>query len=500
MKRILVTFIASICYTCIYAQSSTSGHCGNDLKWEFDGQTLTLTNTSGKELVATMYDYNMDEPAPWQKKGLKIRKVHVGRGIANIGSCAFADSKELSEVVFDGMDLRTIGWGAFMDCKRLRTISLPIRLQLIETIAFANCFALNSLTIPDQCRVEDQAFASCNNLQTIAISPNAILGHYVFAGETEVDGQIRHTLYSGEIRRLPAYINSSNCREFGLSKTSVEKCIGSGGASAINYDYVTSYVDTIIPEGWASRNETYALIIGNQNYRFVPDVPYAIHDARVFAQYCQKTLGLPSQNIHICEDATKQLILEDELEWVKKIDNHKNKNLIVYYAGHGVPDISDKNKSYLLPTDVRGTKPRNGIALSDFFSLLADMEFNLTTVFLDACFSGMNRDNNSVNEGMRSVEVDAQDGAIDHGTLVVFSAAQGNETAQGYNEQGHGLFTYYLLTELQTSGGYVTLGDLSDNLRKHVSDRASQLRLQKPQTPTTAVSESIATTWRDIQF
>ena len=500
MKRIFLAIITSIMYTCLYAQSGANGRCGIDLKWEFDGQTLTLTNTSTKKQLANMYDYNVDEPAPWQRKGLKIRKLYVGQGISNIGSYAFAGSKELSEVIFEGTDLREIGWGAFMDCSRLRTISLPVKLQAIETIAFANCVALNSLSIPDQCRVEDQAFASCSNLQIIAISPNAMLGHYVFAGEIEIDGNTRHTLYTGEIRRLPAYINSSNCHEFGLSKASVEKCIGSGGASAVNYDYFTSNVDTVIPEGIYTRNNTYALIIGNQNYRFVPDVPYAIHDARVFAQYCQKTLGIPSQNIHVCEDATKQMILEEELDWVKNIQDQENKSLIVYYAGHGVPDVSDQNKSYLLPTDVRGTRPRNGIALSDFYSILGDLAFSQTAVFLDACFSGMNRDDNSVNEGMRSVEVEAQDGAINNGSLVVFSAAQGNETAQGYSEQGHGLFTYYLLSELQSSGGAVSFGILSDNLKQNVSSQAVQLRLRKPQTPTTNASEAIATIWREMQF
>lgn len=500
MKKIIITIIASISFTCMYAQSSASGRCGTDLKWEYDGHTLILTNTSKRNILATMDDYNVDELAPWQRKGLKIKKLLVGRGISNIGSYAFAGSKELNEVVFEGTDMRVIGWGAFMDCTRLRTISLPIRVQVIETIAFANCLALNSLSIPDQCRVEDQAFASCSNLRNISISPNAILGHYVFAGEVDVDGQVRHSLYTGEIRRLPAYINSSNCHEFGLSKTSVEKCIGSGGSSAINYDYHTSKVDTIIPEGVYVRNDTYALVFGNQNYRFAPDVPYAIHDARVFALYCQKLLGIPSQNIHVCEDATKQMILEDEFDWVRSIRDRDVKKLIVYYAGHGVPDISDGNKSYLLPTDVRDTKPRNGIALSDFYALLGDLAFNQTTVFLDACFSGMNRDNKSVNEELRGAAVEAQDGAIEQGNLIVFSAAQGNETAQGYSEQGHGLFTYYLLKELQESGSNIMYGPLSDDLIQNVSKQAPLLRLRKPQTPTVSVSDSVADDWRYMQF
>jgi hypothetical protein len=82
----------------------------------------------------------------------------------------------------------------------------------------------------------------------------------------------------------------------------------------------------------------------------------------------------------------------------------------------------------------------------------------------------------------------------------VFSAAQGNETAQGYADQGHGLFTYYLLKEIQESYGNVSFGTLSDNLIKKVKDMAPQLNLRKAQTPVTNASEGISDKWRSMQF
>ena len=104
--------------------------------------------------------------------------------------------------------------------------------------------------------------------------------------------------------------------------------------------------------------------------------------------------------------------------------------------------------------------------------------------------------------------------------MVVFTAAQGNETAQGFAEEGHGLFTYYLLKELQGSQGSISFGDLSDNissqvsrkalemkLRKlsdnissQVSRKALEMKLRKKQTPTTNPSENIADKWRRMQF
>ena len=495
--------LSLLCMTEISAQYThkIEGNCGNDVKWSFDGNTLVISNDNKDGLMATMSDYNLTQNvAPWIKKKLNIRKVQLMRGVKNIGSCAFANCKNLQEVLFNGNDLETIGWGAFLNCVRLRNLSLPVQLKNIETIAFANCQALPSINIPDRCRLADQAFVSCTNLKMVDVAPTVILGHHAFAREVEINGVKRHALYEGEIRRLPPYVNVGNCQEFGFSKESVDQCTNTE-VQAANYDYATSEVDTIIPVSVVTRQNTYALIIGNQNYRFVSNVPYAIHDARVFGDYCKTALGVPVANIHIAEDATKQMILEEEIDdWISKIPNREEKNLIVYYAGHGVPDVKNKNKAYILPTDVRGTNPQRGIALDALYNKLGELAFNQTSVFIDACFSGVNRNNEGVTEGLRGVEIEAEEPTFADGNIVVFTAAQGNETAQGYPQEGHGLFTYCLLRQLQTTQGFINFGTLSDQIKSEVSQRAMELQLRKPQTPVTSHSDKLADTWRDMSF
>lgn len=496
MKKIFLSFLFIVCTICANAQSEfeVMGTCGDDVAWNFDGFTLRIFNIAkevkvrgvGKEkplLNIANYD-NKKNKAPWIKKGLDVKKVIIGGRIDRIGSCAFFGMSSLQEVEFSSTDLREIGWGAFLDCSRLRNISIPVGVKRIEMAAFANCISLPSISIPDQCKVEDQAFLSCTNLRSISVSPTASLGHYVFAHEVNVGNKVRHALSTADIFRLPVYVTTTNCNNYGLAKSSVKKYLGEG-EKLNNVNYVTSEVDTVIPQARMSRNNTFALVIGNQDYRFVPNVPYALHDARIFAEYCKKTLGIPAENVHLCEDATKQILLEDEFDWLRSMTDKDQKDVIIYYAGHGVPDINDKNKAYLLPTDVRGTKPQNGIALDAMYAMLGDMEFGRVSVFLDACFSGINRDNESVSEGTRGVEIDAEEGTLSSGNVVVFSAAQGNETAQGYNEQGHGLFTYYLLKELQQSGGIIKYGQLAENLNSNVKRQAMQLKLRKKQTPTT---------------
>ena len=155
-----------------------------------------------------------------------------------------------------------------------------------------------------------------------------------------------------------------------------------------------------------------------------------------------------------------------------------------------------------MPTDVRGTSPQRGIALDALYSKLGDLAFEQTSVFLDACFSGVGRTPAPIIDdgGIRAVEIEPEDATFGEGSVVVFSAAQGNETAQGYPEEGHGLFTYYLLKELQTTQGNESFGVMADRISANVSTQAPQLKMRKKQTPATTCSEKIVTTWRDMRF
>lgn len=500
-KYFFTTIIASVLFITVSAQTqgTLEGKAGNGIVWTFDGHTLSFVNTDITKPMVVMPDYDVkNNPAPWMQRQLPIKKVYIGEGITNIGACAFAKCSQLETVEFQNEAfIEAIGWGAFLRCKSLFNFSMPPSIKKIGKAAFAECSALRSVTIPKRTRVEDYAFLSCTNLNLVSIAINSQLGKGVFATEVKQGKSVSHIAYNGEIRGLPANVNENNCLLYGLSKEAVSIYLKKLIDEPLEEDIVTSEVDNIIPTSVMTRNNTYALIIGNQRYRFAPDVPYARHDATVFAEYCKKVLGIPTEHIHLCLDATKTMILEQELEdWLgKEIKGKETKDIIVYYAGHGVPDINEQNKSYLLPTDVLGTTPTRGIALERFYATIGSLGFQKVTVFMDACFSGINRLGESVNYSERGVEVAAADTKPTAGNMVVFCAAQGNETAQGYQEEGHGLFTYYLLKELQETGGQVTYGKLARKLQDAVSRTALSLEMRKKQTPTTKVSDDVEESW-----
>ena len=169
---------------------------------------------------------------------------------------------------------------------------------------------------------------------------------------------------------------------------------------------------------------------------------------------------------------------------------------IVYYAGHGIPD-EKSGTSYLLPVDGKGSMLMTGYSLQQFYQELGDMPSAGVTVFMDACFSGSKR-----GEGMlasaRGVAIKAKAQAP-QGKMVVFSAAQGDETAYPLKDKEHGLFTYYLLKKLKETKGDVTYGELGSYITEQVS-RKSIVANSKSQTPTVNPSQSVADSWKNMKL
>ena len=84
------------------------------------------------------------------------------------------------------------------------------------------------------------------------------------------------------------------------------------------------------------------------------------------------------------------------------------------------------------------------------------------------------------------------------GNLIVFSAAQGDETAYPYKEKGHGMFTYYLLKIIKETKGKVTMGEIADYVTSEVKKRSLIIN-SKMQTPSVTPSKSISN-WRKMKL
>lgn len=271
---------------------------------------------------------------------------------------------------------------------------------------------------------------------------------------------------------------------------------GTQTVSRSNVSVGVSDVDTNIPQSQEDNDRTFVVILANENYNTESRVEYAHNDGEVFSRYCKKALGIPESNIRVVFDATLNNI-RAQVDWLSKVGEAYGgeARLMLYYAGHGIPDESSK-EAYILPVDGYGSNVATGYKLSELYAQLSAIPSSSTLVFLDACFSGANRDDQML-ASVRGIAVRVKK-EVPQGNLVIFSAAQGDETALPYNEQGHGMFTYFLLKKLQETGGNVSLGDLSDYVTDQVR-KMSVVTKSKPQTPTVSAGVSISD-WRSIKL
>jgi hypothetical protein len=256
-------------------------------------------------------------------------------------------------------------------------------------------------------------------------------------------------------------------------------------------------VDVNIPIINHINDRTFAVIIANENYQKEVKVNYAVNDGKIFKEYCEKTLGIPTKNIHFAQDASFGNI-KSEIKWISDVSVafSGQAKLIFYYAGHGMPNEADKS-AYLLPIDGFSSDFETAIKLDDLYNRLTASSSQSVTVFLDACFSGSVRDNGML-ANARGVKINPKTEVM-KGNIIVFSAATGEETAYPYKEKQHGLFTYFLLKKLQETKGNVDYKSLSDYIIENVRQQSIVVN-QKSQTPQVNTSTSVQNSWQMMKI
>ena len=355
-------------------------------------------------------------------------------------------------------------------------ITLPVPIKNNEAQMFESTWSSVSLRAPRFIIRNDQPYLASITFST----PNG--KSYTYAADDARD----YTFYDPDVD-FTTIIAAKRAADREMAQTSTQS------APATKSGTITfkSDVDENIPLVKRANDNTVALIIANENYQFVAPVASALHDGEVFAEYCEKTLGIPKTRIRRYSDASLGVVqraMADLRNMVGALNaSNNNVNVIVYYAGHGMPDEATKD-AFLLPVDGDAQISETCFALSRLYKELDEMNATNVMVFLDACFSGAQR-----GEGMlmaaRGVAIKPKE-TQPQGNMFVLSATSGQETAMPYKAKNHGMFTYFLLKKLQESKGNATLRELSDYVIKNVREQSNAVN-KKPQTPTLNASPSM---------
>jgi len=192
-----------------------------------------------------------------------------------------------------------------------------------------------------------------------------------------------------------------------------------------------------------SYDEHFALIIGINKYDNLPDLEYAVNDAKAIKDVLIKKFGYDKKNIKMLIDkqATHDNIMDEYYNLIN--DTATNDSIIIFFAGHGstYPSI-DKDKGFLVPCD--GTEIKMNTLIS-WDRLISDSELiKAKHIFfiMDACYSGLALLRSNPSKRFLKDMVRRQ-------SRQVLTAGKADQTVKDSGAQtNNSLFTGYLLNAL----------------------------------------------------
>ena len=133
--------IVSVVDFSAFADTLTTGKCGENVTYSFDESTGVLT-------ISGTGDMNqwLEDVSPWYGE-TRIKTLIIDEGVTSVGG------------------------GAFQNCSNLSNVQFPNSLTLINSDAFLNCTSLASVTIPDGVkRIDNSAFEGCKRLTSFSVN------------------------------------------------------------------------------------------------------------------------------------------------------------------------------------------------------------------------------------------------------------------------------------------------------------------------------------------
>jgi len=222
-----------------------------------------------------------------------------------------------------------------------------------------------------------------------------------------------------------------------------------------------------------------AILIGVAKYKnTIADAIFADNDASMFKDYASEKLGVSENRIKVLlnHDASEQEILLAVKEWLRRFSKPNKSDVFIFFAGHGLASDDGKNM-YLLPHD--GTPKLlddTAINRTRLFNEIKLAKPRQVIVFLDTCYSGKARDNNSLIEG-RPILVKAQKKLLPK-NFIVFTAASSEQLSKPLNETKHGMFSYFLMKGMEgdadsNNDKNITAGELHNFVKTNVIQQSA---------------------------
>lgn len=230
-----------------------------------------------------------------------------------------------------------------------------------------------------------------------------------------------------------------------------------------------------------------ALIVGIDRYESAPRAEFAENDANAFYDYATRALGVSHDRVKLLTgDKARRLSVEKAvLAWVQPLVAQGKSDVYLFFSGHGLAS-DDGRDQYLLPYDGdRSLLAQSALKRKDIIDALVAAGARSVTLFLDTCYSGGTRGNDTLVQAARPILISVKEGDVPP-NVTILAAAGRDQLSSSLAGARHGLFSYFLMKGLegQAANGSraITTGALDAYLRQQVPGEAAKLgRSQVPE-------------------
>ena len=206
-----------------------------------------------------------------------------------------------------------------------------------------------------------------------------------------------------------------------------------------------------------------ALVIGNSSYNDVPRLVNPQNDAKAMSLMLKK-LGF--QVISVLDGTKKDI--DAAIQNMKASLQGRQAVAMIYYAGHGLQHNWD---NYIIPVDFKNSSnidlAKDAVNLKNILDTFSQSKTRMNIIVLDACRDNPFGSKLGSNKGLAQVDAPIN-------TYIAFATAPGNVAQDGDDRTGYGLFTGYLIRELQQPA---TIEDVFKRVRLQVRKSSGGMQI-----------------------
>ncbi|WP_156612612.1 caspase family protein [Paramagnetospirillum marisnigri] len=282
-------------------------------------------------------------------------------------------------------------------------------------------------------------------------------------------------------RRLdPAELGRAQSQAAAFTPVAELREAGSGGAATA--EAIAEPLPPLDPSRLVGKrkSDAIALIIGVEEYQRLPAAQFAARDARVFRDFAVNGLGIAPERVKLLVGADARLLdIQKALDtWLTPEIKDGATDVYVFFSGHGLASENGRNL-YLFPYDGdRALLEKSAIDRAATIDSILKAGAKSLTLFLDTCYSGGTRGNDTLIADIRPVIIRARDGEVPS-PAAVLAASRNDQWSSSFAAARHGLFSYYLMRGLMgeadaDSDHRITLGELHSYAERQVRREASR--------------------------